>query len=89
MVITIKYQNDNTEYYKKSIDEIYNYEMVIYMRFYYDDLTSLPKLPNQLKILHCSHNKLTSLSRLPDSLEILFCNNNQLTELPSLPNSLE
>ena len=53
------------------------------------DLTSLPRLPDNLKQLNCSHNKLTKLPKLPHSLNVLFCDNNKLTTLPTLPDSLE
>jgi hypothetical protein len=53
------------------------------------DLTSLPKLPDNLKKLNCSHNKLARLPTLTDNLNLLFCDNNKLTTLPKLPDSLE
>ena len=53
------------------------------------DLTSLPKLPNNLKQLNCCYNKLTKLPTLPDSLKVLFCDHNELTILPRLPDNLK
>ena len=52
-------------------------------------LTSLPDLPDSLKILYCHNNQLTSLPPLPETLEELNCRNNQLTSLPHLPETLE
>jgi uncharacterized repeat protein (TIGR01451 family) len=54
----------------------------------YNQLTSLPTLPNSLTYLKCHNNQLTSLPTLPNYLTTLVCNNNQLTSLPVLPNSL-
>ena len=52
------------------------------------NLTELPTLPVNLKILYCSYNKLTTLPILPNTLIKLYCFNNQLTILPPLPNTL-
>lgn len=52
-------------------------------------LTSLPPLPDGLRVLACSGNQLTELPPLPKSLLILMCNNNELTYLPDLPPKLE
>ena len=54
----------------------------------YNNLTSLPELPESLEYLYCSYNNLTSLSKLPNSLRLLYCKNNNLTSLPELPKSL-
>ncbi|MFY8037631.1 MAG: hypothetical protein ACOVMQ_10720, partial [Cyclobacteriaceae bacterium] len=51
----------------------------------YNQLTSLPTLPNTLKKLDCSNNKLTSLPALPLGLTYLACISNQLSILPPLP----
>jgi Leucine-rich repeat (LRR) protein len=53
------------------------------------NLTSLPRLPGNLKELYCDNNKLTSLPRLPDSLTYLYCSDNELTSLPTLPDGLK
>jgi len=55
----------------------------------YNELTSLPVLPENLEILCCDNNKLTSLPILPKKLKILRCSNNKLILLPSLPENLE
>ena len=55
----------------------------------FNQLTTLPELPNSLIELRCIVNQLTSLPELPNSLETLDCDQNQLTSLPELPNSLE
>jgi hypothetical protein len=52
-------------------------------------LTSLPPLPENLKILFCENNNLTELPDLPDTLIDLFCANNKLTSLPTLPANLD
>ncbi len=51
-------------------------------------LTSLPPLPQTLRMLNCSNNLLSILPTLPQTLDSLYCGNNQLTSLPSLPSSL-
>jgi Leucine-rich repeat (LRR) protein len=55
----------------------------------YNNLTTLPNLPNSLKKLWVNDNQLTSLPSLPTNLESLSVETNNLTALPSLPNSLE
>ena len=55
----------------------------------YNQLTSLPTLPNSLQQLYCDNNQLTFLPILPNSLQGLFCSSNQLTSLSTLPNSLQ
>jgi len=54
----------------------------------YNQLTSLPALPNSLTHLYCYNNQLTSLPTLPNSITHLYCYNNPLTSLPTLPSSL-
>lgn len=54
----------------------------------YNQLTSLPTLPNNLKRLICWYNQLTSLANLPDSLTYVECYANKLTSLPTLPTGL-
>ena len=56
---------------------------------YYNNLTSLPNLPENLKELHCFFNNLTSLPNLPENLKKLHCHYNNLTSLPVLPKNLE
>jgi len=53
------------------------------------ELTSLPDLPANLKILNCGFNKLIKLPKLPDTLLELYCGNNKLTSLPDLPKGLQ
>ncbi|NLD50786.1 MAG: hypothetical protein GX660_26900 [Clostridiaceae bacterium] len=55
----------------------------------FNDLESLPELPNTLESLECQGNKLTELPVLPATLKYLYCHANQLTTLPSLPDGLE
>ncbi len=72
------------------IEILPNYNMITYLRIHnFNQLTSLPKLPDSLRKLECSNNKLTSLPKLPNSLKELECSNNQLTILPKLPKSLQ
>ena len=55
----------------------------------YNQLTTLPELPDNLEDLRCYNNQLTTLPELPASLQTLYCNDNQLTTLPELPASLQ
>ena len=59
----------------------------LYVNF--NQLTSLPELPDTLTNLYCSCNYLTALPRLPDTLTYLGCAMNQLTSLPELPDGLD
>ena len=56
---------------------------------YFNQLTELPPLNNNLTHLSCSGNQLTELPPLNDNLTILECYHNQLTELPPLNNTLK
>jgi Leucine-rich repeat (LRR) protein len=42
-------------------------------------LTSLPRLPNTLKILYCWCNQITSIPNLPNDIEYFYCWHNNLT----------
>ena len=53
-----------------------------------NNLTELPKLPDNLQELYCYCNKLTQLPVLPFNLKILQCHNNKLIKLPKLHNNL-
>lgn len=53
------------------------------------NLTTLPDIPDNVKILLCEMNKLTSLPTLPSTLVNLHCQYNKLTELPTLPNNIK
>ncbi len=55
----------------------------------WNQLSSLPLLPNSLQILTCYHNQLTNLPILPYNLTLLNCRYNQLTGLPALPSALQ
>ena len=55
----------------------------------YNELTSIPTLPQNLKVLDCYNNQLTSLPTLPQNLEYLNCFDNQLISLPTLPQNLK
>ena len=55
----------------------------------YNQIQSLPPLPEKLEILYCSYNLLTNLPQLPKKLNTLWCSRNQLIQLPPLnPNLL-
>jgi serine/threonine protein kinase len=54
----------------------------------YNQLTSLPGLPDSLTKLYCSNNRLESLPELPDGLTLISCFTNELTSVPELPNNL-
>ena len=90
MVITIKF-NDNIKHDYNSFEEIVkldNYNDIIYLDCYNNNLSSLPELPNSLKFLYCSNNNLSNLPELPNSLFTLYCWDNKITNLPELPNPL-
>ena len=95
MTITIKYSLEgNGVKYPNFIEiqQLSDYDSIVYINCSYNKLTSLPlKLPGSLIVLECYDNKLTSLpSNLSESLQKLNCSNNKLTELPSnLPDSLQ
>ena len=89
-MITIKF-SDNIDQQYNSFGEILkldNYNDIIYIWCVNNSLSSLPELPDSLKILYCNENNLTSLPELPDSLTELHCYYNKLYNLPNLPNSL-
>lgn len=71
------------------IPDLSRFNKLTYLNVSFNQLTSLPLLPDSLKKLYCDDNQLTNLPSLPNSLKILICNDNQLTYLPSLPNSLQ
>jgi hypothetical protein len=53
-----------------------------------NNLTYLPKLPDNLKILVCPRNQLKKLPALPSGLNALLCTSNKLNYLPRLPSSI-
>ncbi len=53
-----------------------------------NQFSTLPSLPENLKVLICGNTGMDSLSELPENLEILKCYENKLTSLPLLPKSL-
>ncbi len=74
-----KIQNlEGVQYFKSLTD--------LYCR--YNNITSLPSLPKNLKYLFVESNALTTLPNLPASLKWLWCADNQLTSLPVFPDSL-
>ena len=92
MAIKIRYSDGEMKIYTsfQQIEQLENYNDIVYLDCSYNQLTSLPDhLPNSLKILICGFNYLTSLPELPNSLQELDCDYNKLTLLLDLPNSLE
>lgn len=60
------------------------------LRFDNIELSSLPNLPDSIRILHCAEIKLRYLPKyLPYNLQQLICYENNLTSLPALPPSLQ
>jgi Leucine-rich repeat (LRR) protein len=53
-----------------------------------NEITQLPKLPNNIKLLNCNNNEITQLPELPNNIKFLNCSNNELTNLPKLPDDL-
>ena len=60
--------------------------MQIYNNF---NLTSLPKLRDDLTCLYCNKNRLKELGNLSSSIKLLDCSENEITELINLPENLE
>jgi Leucine-rich repeat (LRR) protein len=59
------------------------------LRCNYNDLLSLPVLPENLQILECRAIKLNFLPTLPENLSTLDCSCNYIKNLPSLPVNLK
>ena len=74
----------------KNLTTLHEFDLTRVTQLYcgYNQLTSLPPLPETLKELYCDFNQLISLPPLPETLEILDCTNNQLTSLPPLLETL-
>jgi len=93
MTITIKYSLGDIRIRNsfKEIQQLPNYNDIVYINCSNNNLTELPPLPTSLQKLFCHNNFITELPPiLPTSLQILYCYNNKLTELPpNLPNSLQ
>ena len=71
-----------------NIDPVQFFNDLTYLNCLGQDITSLPELPDGLKVLRCASNELTSLPELPNGLIWLSCGVNQLTSLPELPDAL-
>ena len=54
----------------------------------YNNLISLPQLPNGLDKLTCGSNQITGFSELPSNLTVLDFINNKIITLPELPSNL-
>ena len=72
-----------------SLEGVQYFTSLTYLDCSYNNLTSLPTLPNSLQVLGCGTNSLTSLPILPNRLSCLNCTNCSLTVLPNLPNTLK
>ena len=64
----ITYKN-NTQYNYSSFNAIQNYDMIIVLHCYNNNLNNLPKLPKQIRELYCGFNRLNELPELPNSLK--------------------
>ncbi len=53
------------------------------------NITSLPELPPDLKILWCNNTHITSLPSFPPGFEAVNCSNTQVTTIPPLPPGFE
>jgi len=73
----------------KSLPDLTRFKNLEKLDCSHNQLTSLPTLPQYLKILICDNNQLTCLPTLPQNIEYLFCVDNQLTCLPTLPKNLQ
>ena len=71
-----------------SIDGLQYFSDLESLECKFNDISSLPVLPNSLKILDCSFNDLVSLPDLPNGLIELICSSNDITSLPELPGNL-
>jgi Leucine-rich repeat (LRR) protein len=91
MSIIVLYWGSLFDHEYETFDEIVNYENIMSLNCYKNDLTELPKLPDRLKYLYCPRNELIKLpDHLPDSLKELDCSRNNIKELPNhLPDSLK
>ncbi len=72
MLIIIKYQNNNNEYYFYSFKEIKYYDDVVNIYCWTNQLTSLPKLPNSLQQLWCFYNKLITKLKNKYLIKIIY-----------------
>ena len=94
MAIKIKYSLEgDVEPYNsfKEIQQLPNYNDIVYIDYSYNKLTELPEdLPQSLQHLNCSYNKIITIgSKLPASLQKLDCSNNKIITIESkLPTSL-
>jgi len=70
------------------LPDLSRFKQLIHLFCSDNQLTELPHLNDNLKVLNCSYNLLTWLPHLNDKLERLYCHHNQLTELPPLNNNL-
>jgi len=73
----------------KSLPDLTRFKNLKKINCYYNELTSLPTLPQNLQELHCYDNELTSLPTLPQNLQKLSCCNNHLSSLPTLPENVK
>lgn len=55
---------------------------IFHLDISYNNIETIPLLPNKLQYFDCSFNNFKSLPDLPDTLKILKCSNNQLEYLP-------
>jgi len=55
----------------------------------WNQLPTLPPLPDTLQELNCSYDRFITLPKLPPSLQALYLSDNRLTTLPKLPDTLQ
>jgi len=71
----------------QNIDELYTLNTLEYLHCENNKLSSLLKLPINLKGLSCENNHISSI-QVPKLLQGLDCQSNNLLELPNLPSTI-
>lgn len=69
--------------------KLYNFDDIVYMECYGQELMNITKLPKKLIELYLPNNCINALPKLPDTLEVLEVPHNVLYELPELPKKLK
>ena len=75
MTILVKYDLNDKEFKKfNSFEEILNYDDVVHLNCWNNQLSSLPQLPNSLKYLYCENNQFVKQQKIYFQ-EIIYCLN--------------